>query len=384
MKVKTIPLSVTLGYVQDWGFWEMFREFTQNALDEPESKVIFNKDKGTITISNAGRIPESALLYGNGTKKEDELTRGKHAEGLKNALLVSIREEVKLTISNAGSIWSPVYKHCDVYGSDTLHIEVLELCDNPAIGVSIVIEDVSAEDMEICIERFLSPNNPPEIVFGTVEEGYAFEPLTAGEPQMFVGGLFVGPMPKSWYESQVYRYSYNFPPSLINLDRDRNSIDEYKIQGLIADILIKNNEIEMLIELGYDNALDVEGYSEYKGSSWGSSGGETISESLAKRALGLFYEKNGTNAYPICKNRDSDIAIALVSAGGMKPVLVPRKIYSVYNTKEIINYGLHTPKRFDSHEFLAGLLEHKTYSLRGKAREEIQAQLDYLIAYYPK
>ena len=381
---KLIPMSVTLGYVLDWGFWEMFRELAQNCMDEQDSNILFDMENNRITLTNSGSIPISALLYGDGEKASDSESRGRHCDGLKNALLVSLREEVKLSISTAGSFWVPTIQFNDMFGKDTLHVEITEICDNPALGVSITIEDVSPYDMEYCKENLITPASEPEIIFGSEKEGYAFEPFEDEQPKLYVGGLYVGDMPKSWYEDKTYRYSYNMPPSLIKLDRDRNSINAYEIQGIIADILVRNNEIEILIDLGSCNCLDVEGYTEYKGSGTSHTGETTMHHTLAQRALALFYEQNGADAYPISRG-SSGIAtqLALVTEAGFKPVVVSEKLYSVYEKKAIKQFGIHEPNLFKPHAFLREMLEHKNYSLRGKARQQVKDQLAYLDKYFP-
>lgn len=377
---KIISLSVARNYVSDWDFWEMVREFVQNALDN-QGTITYLSD--SIIISNPGKIQMSSLLYGGGTKQEDETKIGKHGEGMKNALLVAVRSGRNITVVNDDELWIPFFKHDPSFGTETLCVEIVPI--ESTGSVCITLENISPEEIELSKERCITPTEVPPIVFGSETEGYAFEPES--EPMLYVGGLYVSEMPKAWYESKTYRYSYNLPPRLVHLDRDRNSVNDYDIQEIISKILIANNEIDLLLSLGYDEHLDVEGYTEYRANTYysGSYSKEKLSDVLATKALAIFYEKHGDNAYPLSDGMSKlKQRHMLVIEAGFQPVTVPSKVYSYYKKEEINSYGIHEPQPFNACAFLEELLSCKTYSLRGVARKKVEAKLAYLTKYNPE
>ena len=381
MSIKKIPLSVTETYVADWAIWEMFREFAQNALDS-NGTVLFFEEESKIIITNTGKLLTHNLLYGGGDKANDDSKRGKHGEGLKNAMLVAVRQGLTLQITSGNEVWTPSIEHSDLFGASCLHVTVTEYPINLP-NVTIVIEGIPAEAMVKCKENYLPSTHALKASFGDINDGYGFVPTET--PKLFIGGLFVCDMPKSWWEDAEYRYSYNLPPKAIHLDRDRNTVDEYKLQEIIATLLIKNAEIELLADLAYDNALDIRGYCEHEASDYYSSSGSestTVKDSLSVKALALFYEKHGDTAFPIISgSRHYTLRCELLCERGFTPIGIKQSLYSMFDKKCIRGYGSDVIPKFDSIEFLTEVLKHKTYALRGKARKEITDQLAMLKRY---
>lgn len=98
-------LSISTGYVPDWGIVEAFRELYQNAIDNetinPENKASFSfvqedEKTGTVRITNKTSVlTKESLLLGSTTKANDENTIGKHGEGYKIAFMVLLRNGKK-------------------------------------------------------------------------------------------------------------------------------------------------------------------------------------------------------------------------------------------------------------------------------------------------
>jgi hypothetical protein len=78
-------LTISAGYVEDWGLHEGVREIIQNALDGQQDGCPMTIDHSgdTLTVSNQGaRLDRSVWLLGNSSKNADS-HRGHFGEGLK-------------------------------------------------------------------------------------------------------------------------------------------------------------------------------------------------------------------------------------------------------------------------------------------------------------
>jgi hypothetical protein len=101
-----IEYGITLAYARtrNWGEWEIFREFMQNALDEmhevtrlPPMEYPCRPVRGDAVIEDNGRgLAIYHLLIGSSEKKPWQ--RGKFGEGMKIALLAGVDKGIDISI----------------------------------------------------------------------------------------------------------------------------------------------------------------------------------------------------------------------------------------------------------------------------------------------
>jgi hypothetical protein len=116
---------------RNWGEWEVFREFIQNALDEMHDitgkppEILPCKDDPEYTlIEDSGRgIAIYHLLVGTSEKKEWQ--RGKFGEGMKIAMLAAIDQNIGIVIDSLDKIIMPMFIRKEFEGKE---LEVLCVC----------------------------------------------------------------------------------------------------------------------------------------------------------------------------------------------------------------------------------------------------------------
>jgi hypothetical protein len=102
-------------FTRDWGDWEVFREFVQNALDEMhevmEERPLYYpcRYEGLRTvIYDAGRgLSTYHLLMGTSEKKPWQ--RGRFGEGMKVAMLVAIARGMSVTMESGDKVFTPMF-----------------------------------------------------------------------------------------------------------------------------------------------------------------------------------------------------------------------------------------------------------------------------------
>jgi len=123
-----IEYGITRKYVEtrNWGIWEIFREFVQNALDEMHEvrgarpltypcKVEYKGYTPVTIIEDDGRgLATHYLLIGQSEKKVWQ--RGRFGEGLKLALLTSVHRGIPVTIRSGDREIIPTFIKKDIEG----------------------------------------------------------------------------------------------------------------------------------------------------------------------------------------------------------------------------------------------------------------------------
>lgn len=199
-----IEYPISENYVKNWGVWEAVREFLQNAMDSGDCDVAwFN---GMIRISNVGCVDKSMMLLGNSDKAGD--ARGQFGEGMKLAMLVMARMGRKMEMRSGGKQWIPELTHSDVFGEKIFKIRVEEMMTS---GVEVDVEVTESEWLEIENKRLCIPDE-----YGILEGKRA--------GLIFVGGLYVCTLKK-------FDYAFNFKPSDIELNRDRDIPSMFSVQN---------------------------------------------------------------------------------------------------------------------------------------------------------
>jgi hypothetical protein len=261
-------LSLTKDYVPDWTLVDAMRELFQNALDQ-ETTVSDNKmfweyheDVQSFHIGNKLSILEPrTLLLGGTTKANDENTIGKFGEGYKIATLVLTRLGKKVTFFNYGAreVWRARFSKSKKYGEEILVFEVDKTFPWKAVpnnNLTIVVEGITEE------ESFDIGNYNLHM-----QEGYKYYNTSKGrilldedmQGKMFVNGLYI-------CTRDIFKYGYDFKPSMIKLDRDRKLIQDFDLKWLTSQMWIDFSEdddswdydaIDTASRLVQENAPDV-------------------------------------------------------------------------------------------------------------------------------
>ena len=407
--VKKIPLSLATSYVSSWGTWQAVRELIQNALDCEKQHIEFDTNNNKIIItSHGGTIPIKHLLLGSGTKTDDEDAIGGFSEGMKLAFLVLTRQGYFIDICNGQDKWYPSLEYSKLFDEEHLHITVKEnaLPERFKDKVVMTLEGFSDEEMTEIECNYIPKGYASDIkVFGSIEEGYGFNPVHqesphyivdaedwseseyenekgAYIPKLYVGGLYICDL-KAGYSGNSYRYSYNFPPNKLKLNRDRQAVETWDLQYEISKLLIKCDESSIITELGRGNSKDVEGYYKQTASSYGerSETGEHFDERLSAESYAAF-QKDNPNGIPINREWGSEKKESmqrLYRQMDRYGVEVSRQFYEMM-LKHIPKFEvIENVKKFEPISYLQNFLEKNKRHMRSKPRHELQTQIEYLI-----
>lgn len=258
--MQKIELTISPNYVPSWTYVDAVRELFQNAFDQ-EAQNIYNKaswkyyeERQTLTISNAtSKLTAASLLLGQTTKLNDDSTIGQFGEGYKLATLVLLREGKNIVFYNydAREIWRPRFVKSRRFGTDilTFFIEKEAVWRRvPRNDLTISIEGITAEEYKHIVESNLHLRNDYEIIEQT-EYGDVID-LPNVNGKVFVNGLYVCDYPP-------YKYSYNFKPSSIRLDRDRKMANDFDLRWMASKMWATSEDTEKVMQLVVDDKADV-------------------------------------------------------------------------------------------------------------------------------
>lgn len=308
-----IALSLSKNYVSHWTWKEAVREILQNALDCDNREVyVFNDGTLEVTTEN-GAIPRTALLLGESGKVSGN-TIGHFGEGLKLALLILCREGYDVQIHNGKELWLPILEHSEDYGMECLQIQIQEAPMGVEDTVKILVLGLDRSKAEEIHDMWIDPETEAKALFeyngSKVYESSLFAPWEASDdeavPKAFVGGLYVCDLPDR------FRYSYDFHPRLVTLDRDRKTISSWDVKWRCSEIFVGAGEIDKMVELTKSGYKDVEGYTNYhqtySAGGYTSGNGLTFAEELKTKAAESFRERHGEKAIPVDMDMDKEKA----------------------------------------------------------------------------
>lgn len=377
--MKQIKLSITETYVSHWGWWQGIREILQNAVDTKDYDVDFGLDNIRI-VSRGGKIPVSALLLGKTTKADDESTIGKFGEGMKLGFLVLKRLGAGVVVNNAGDLWSPEMVFDDLFNENVLAVNIEEgsLIASPAT-VEIGINNIPPEVVEEIKSKFAPTQNRKVVIES--RKGKAYE--KDGDHQncrLFVSGIFVTEI------EGKFKFDYDFCPNTFILDRDRDTANNWEVKYHAAELIRDSDDVELLAELATENYADL---AEFRGSferRYGSHRHRGYSEgyeenNLNDRAVQVFQEKNGYEAFPINKEWDS-VKKRLVTHKAVKHGYVPIEVNNA--TFTMIKHGYEVDEEveawmeFKPLEFLEKFLEKHRRKMYNKTIRELEQAIEML------
>ena len=267
-------LSLVKSYVQEWTAEDAIREIIQNAIDESNRvednamSVEYDPEAKTLTVSNKKSVlTHDTLLLGNTSKATDDNMIGKFGEGYKLGILVLTRENHPVVIQNYGlkETWKARFVNSRRWKDEVLTIftEKSQVWSKPPHNnLSFVINNVDQMMYDEVVKNTLFLKDIYTGVY--VEDNYKktsygnilFEESEKG--RVYVNGLFVITL-------EDLKYGYDIKARYIEIGRDRNLIDSYKITKYttLMWMEIQDDFEDEIFELAYSEALDFSYDTEY-------------------------------------------------------------------------------------------------------------------------
>jgi hypothetical protein len=233
-------------YWHDWTPANAIRELSQNALD---SDAAFEYDfRGdTLEFTSKGvELPASTILLGMTTKRNDDNTVGGKGEGWKASCVILLREGFNVVIHNGSKIWTPSFEFNEMFGREVFVITETEGSgEDLTFIISGVSESLKVEVIHDCL--YLQKD------LGTVFEGKRGRVLMDTPNKLYVGGLFV-------CDIKGHKYSYDFAPAYLPLNRDRKSVDSWNLAANVTSLLEEVLPAKDLAQLVSTRAADAGGW----------------------------------------------------------------------------------------------------------------------------
>jgi hypothetical protein len=236
-----IEYPITANYMSHWTIKQATRELLQNALDSGEY-IIQDGTCGEVNIVNRLYKPvtlDELTLLGE-TDKHDKSSIGRFGEGFKLAMLVFARSKAQVDI--VVQIGECFIVPRIINNRFCLEVEKAETLPDAAY-FSVSLRYLGVEDD---IDSLLLKRHRVTEVFDNGAGCSAY--LPGGK--LFVGGMFVC--------NTEMKYSYNFHPSKLKLDRDRNSAPEFELTWETTKLWAENGEPSRVAELAHEQCKDVQ------------------------------------------------------------------------------------------------------------------------------
>jgi hypothetical protein len=218
--MAVLQLSLTTGYVADWGTWEGIREIVQNALDAEQDGLPYTvscKDDILTCTTNGAKLDRNVWLLGQTSKAGGDY-RGHFGEGLKLGVLALVRAGHKVRIVNDDESWTPSIENSDTFGQPVLTIRTRSLPKSTA-QFRIEVAGISELRWQTYAERFLG-FCPAEASFRSETHGeLLLDP--AHLKRLYVKGIYV-------QDIEEHACGYNF--TTVSTDRDRKMVSNWDLQ----------------------------------------------------------------------------------------------------------------------------------------------------------
>ena len=292
----TFELSISPKYVKKWGLWEAVRELLQNHIDQetrdPQANKYSTYNKDTFTIGNKKVILSTRTLLMGETDKESTDLIGQFGEGYKLAMLVLTRLGKQVAIKTGAQVWTCRFQYSEAYQSDVLVVDVKE-SDTILSGTEWTIRPLSKEELDAITTRYL-PDMMTSQLLPEEEAG-----------KIFVGGLYVCTL-------TGFRHAYNFAPSAMRLDRDRNMVAEFDVSYYASRLWANSSEGALELYQGLVSDAPDTKYVDY----------HDIPTTLRDQLLNHYIATHG-EAVPVSNQEE------IAELGGRRFQLVPERLKKI-------------------------------------------------------
>lgn len=229
-----IPYPISADYMSHWTVQHAIREILQNAIDSGQYITDVTASGVIVTNKVSEPINNKELLWlGCSNKRPGAI--GKFGEGLKLALLILARDKVP------HSFQTPSCTLRGVIVNEQFHVDFVEEANEADKCVFTIIGDYEKQ-----VDELLLSSRKYNLI--AEDSGNMCVDL---QGHVFVNGLLVTKKAET-------AYGYNFKPSSLELDRDRQTVSDFNLTWETSKLLAKCLKPEIVAELLYKNIKDVQ------------------------------------------------------------------------------------------------------------------------------
>lgn len=294
---KLIETTISKDYVKNWGVSEGLREILQNAIDAEnkgfEMEIGYTQGKQKLSIVNfEASLKKQDLLLGSTSKSDDEDQIGKWGEGFKVGALALIRSEKPVTIHNtlSNEIWDCLIDKSSEFDCEVLKFKISQNDFSKKRGLYFIVDNVTQKEWEETQNLFLKLLNLPEETIEETPEGEILLHKNL-KGKIYCGGIYVT-------EDSELKYGYNFKPSSLELNRDRNLVNSFNLKWntskmwayLCANKKGKLFDAKTMLVSGSPDVEFMKEFSDY-----------TVTGDLVEN----FFKEHSDKAYPVTSNEEA-------------------------------------------------------------------------------
>ena len=234
-----IDYNMSKDYCADWTATDAIREIVQNALDSGKDYEAEAGDYVSVTTFNTVLTPK---VFSMGVSEKSDNAIGKYGEGFKIAMLVLTRLNCKPVIFTGDYIVSGLFKVHEFTGVETFCLEVSKsMAYSHDVQFMCSSASLDLEDLKAKVLPFMHKN---------MELPKTVDVWQDRPGEVFVNGLFV--------TKTDLVFGYNFAPSQITLNRDRNMVDGVHWQLAQYYARLHVDKAELIFNLIERDAPDVQ------------------------------------------------------------------------------------------------------------------------------
>ncbi len=247
MKNEKIVLSLSTNYVSHWTIHDALRELYQNVIDRSNeegkaewfSTTSESQNGVELSLGNySTELSKRTLILGETTKKDNIKAIGKFGEGYKLAILVLLRNKLKVEIHTGDEKWTFKLAYSKQFDTKILTIYI-EQSEEVTTRLLFNIKGISSKMWSSYSQFNLNLQDDYEFI-----QTRNCEILTGKRNlnKIFIGGLYVCPY------SGTSLYGYNFNSGVFPLGRDRNIIQGFNANWEASQVLVDAsiNNIKLL------------------------------------------------------------------------------------------------------------------------------------------
>ena len=223
-----IDYNMSRDYCADWTAIHALREIVQNALDSDKDYDCLASDQGINVMTRNVILSPSVFSMGVSQKNGSD-SIGKYGEGFKIAMLVLTRLGLKPKIITGNYNVTGLFRKHEFTGIETFCLDIEER--------TVPIIDTQF----ICLSHGIDLDELGQKVIPFVDKNMDLPTnidIWQGRPgEIFVNGLYVA--------KEDLVFGYNFNPSCITLNRDRNMVDgvHWQLAHYYSGLDIKHAEL---------------------------------------------------------------------------------------------------------------------------------------------
>lgn len=266
--MKKIELTLAPTYLSNWSTVDAVRELYQNAIDQqtmnPSSTAWWHYDADVEALyicSDNSELTTQSLLLGVTNKATEDQTIGQFGEGYKVATLVLLREGKDVVFYNnrCKEVWKPRFVKSKRFDTDILAFFIESMKKSSSANPDALIIKISG----ISSDEFYNQIVPTNLHLQAENKDYTvllehedFGRVLDIGGKVYVNGLYV-------CECPVLKYGYDFKPSIIPLDRDRQKVSVFDVTWESSAFwsTLANTEprsIELLADLILNDYADID------------------------------------------------------------------------------------------------------------------------------